>query len=639
MSTEPRVVYATLDSDAPVAVHVRPAWLPIVLVPGFMGSRLSDPRTGKLAWNPLGEPLGDSPGIFTVDTARLQQVASPLTPDETHRYDRRSKHDRWSHVRHWYNLVSDVYAPLVERLERLGAVGRVSERDLLPKIYCCGYDWRQDNARAAARLADVIEEALQETGARKVIVVAHGMGGLVARYYCSAFGGESKVHQLFLVGSPTLGAPSAYAQLRRGFYGIYARDIHRAIKEGDVEEIIEESADAASQVLTLAQTPGTVDLGRAAADAVGLLLLVFSLGAGHYLTRAESRYITRQLPSLYQLLPNGVFCARNRHWILFDPMATGHRPTGFMLLLPSVLDAVLAVVAAARGKEAPATLLMGADRAAAQWSKDLDKAREGGESVEVSGRALRNSMTVRELGDAIGEHVDKGEVGKAAWLLREVLDRCTRAFIDGRSSVALYSDIYTGLLDIVALRPLAAANLALAFQLDAALTVDHRPRAPVTPASLLKELFKDLFIRLEKAVLPAKEALDKQAMRDLEQEELDQHPPLAYMHPRSYSVYGVGVKGDGGAVLVPTSQLSRDDSNVVKVVYLHRPNPFGDSLCDGDGAVPQESAAPPDDWLSKPLVKRRAVAGCAELDLPKHPEVGAFIVEEIARSIEDFPRG
>ncbi len=48
MPSAPRVVYATRDTTSPVTVHVRPQELPIIVVPGIMGSRLTDPRTDDL---------------------------------------------------------------------------------------------------------------------------------------------------------------------------------------------------------------------------------------------------------------------------------------------------------------------------------------------------------------------------------------------------------------------------------------------------------------------------------------------------------------------------------------------------------------------------------------------------------------
>ena len=67
------------------------------------------------------------------------------------------------------------------------------------KVFCAGYDWRGDAARAAFRVAKVVEAALEATGEKQVIIVAHSMGGVVSRYYSRVLGGESKIFRLFLI--------------------------------------------------------------------------------------------------------------------------------------------------------------------------------------------------------------------------------------------------------------------------------------------------------------------------------------------------------------------------------------------------------------------------------------------------------
>src|SRR5690606_28705628 len=129
-------------------------------------------------------------------------------------------------------LVGSVYGRLANALAEMHDEP-FNDYGVRPRVYCCGYDWRLDNARSAMRLAAVVDRALTETRARQVIIVAHSMGGLIARYYCRVLGGESKVHQLYLVGSPTLGAASAYYQLKRGMDGAYVRDFVQALDQDE----------------------------------------------------------------------------------------------------------------------------------------------------------------------------------------------------------------------------------------------------------------------------------------------------------------------------------------------------------------------------------------------------------------------
>ena len=60
--------------------------------------------------------------------------------------------------------------------------------------------WKK--GRFAKRLAEFIDKVLQATGANKVDIVAHSMGGLVARVAIKNYGCASKVRKLIMVGTP-----------------------------------------------------------------------------------------------------------------------------------------------------------------------------------------------------------------------------------------------------------------------------------------------------------------------------------------------------------------------------------------------------------------------------------------------------
>ncbi len=633
MPSAPRVIYATRDTAAPVKVHVRPQEIPIVVLPGIMGSRLTDPRTDELVWNPLGSPIGHSPDIFMVDPDRITQVAAPLVPDETHPYSLATQHRHVAHIKHFYNVIPDYYGDLAKHLASM-QLPALQDRHLTPKVYCCGYDWRQDNARSAARLASVVDEALRDTGARKVIIVAHSMGGLVARYYARVLGGEAKIHQLILLASPNLGVPAAYAQLRRGLYGIYLKDLIQTGEKKDWDVFAEEAVESGMQAV-LGVSNVTSQGTKGIVGILGDLLIAMSVGGGRFLTREESRYLARQMPAIYQLMPSGIFCHAYPHWLLFDPSATGHRPTGFMMQLPTTLDLASALL----GPSA-ATLTSGTERAAAQLADALAKATEAGESAEVSGRALRNSMTVAEWGTAIAEHLNQGETGEAVALVIEMVSHAARTFVDGRSNRALYTDIYTGLLDVPSLRALTATHLELALAFDSALTVDDAPREPISFLTPVKALVGMIGRKIGDALASEKKRIAKVEMRNLIQAEIDAHPPRMYMHPRTTNIYGKDVPGDGGAILIPREFVSRDDSNLVKVVYLPRPIPLGLPHCLGDGTVPETSGNPPNRLLSNPFVGTPVgLSHKGHNVVPVDPLTFAAIDQAISEQIEHFPKG
>jgi len=82
------------------------------------------------------------------------------------------------------------------------------------------YDFRRSVADAAARLDDALGAALEPRRAagrgRTVIVVAHSMGGLVARYWAGVLGGWKRCRALLLLGTPHRGAPKALDWLVNG---------------------------------------------------------------------------------------------------------------------------------------------------------------------------------------------------------------------------------------------------------------------------------------------------------------------------------------------------------------------------------------------------------------------------------------
>ncbi|MGW7527664.1 esterase/lipase family protein [Streptomyces sp. NPDC054783] len=71
------------------------------------------------------------------------------------------------------------------------------------------YDWRQSNATTAQQLSTEVDRLLTATGATKVDIVSHSMGGLSSRYYLKNLGGTSKVDAWVSLGGPNHGTDSA----------------------------------------------------------------------------------------------------------------------------------------------------------------------------------------------------------------------------------------------------------------------------------------------------------------------------------------------------------------------------------------------------------------------------------------------
>jgi len=83
-------------------------------------------------------------------------------------------------------------------------------------LFSFPYEWRQSNRTTAVLLDAKIDEIKTTCGCDKVDIVAHSMGGLVARQYIQSDAYDHDVDQLIFLGTPHLGAPKAYLMWEGG---------------------------------------------------------------------------------------------------------------------------------------------------------------------------------------------------------------------------------------------------------------------------------------------------------------------------------------------------------------------------------------------------------------------------------------
>lgn len=83
-------------------------------------------------------------------------------------------------------------------------------------LFVFPYDWRKDISHTAPLLNQKVQEIKQQTGAQKVDIVAHSMGGLVSRYYISDPQRATDIRKLFTLGTPHVGAPEFLKTLQYG---------------------------------------------------------------------------------------------------------------------------------------------------------------------------------------------------------------------------------------------------------------------------------------------------------------------------------------------------------------------------------------------------------------------------------------
>ena len=71
------------------------------------------------------------------------------------------------------------------------------------------YNTSQSNATTASQLSTKINDVLKRTGATKVDVITHSMGGLSSRYYAKNLGGDLKIDDWVSLGGPNHGTDTA----------------------------------------------------------------------------------------------------------------------------------------------------------------------------------------------------------------------------------------------------------------------------------------------------------------------------------------------------------------------------------------------------------------------------------------------
>src|SRR3989344_822650 len=86
-------------------------------------------------------------------------------------------------------------------------------------LFTFPYNWRKSNVETAVLLKEKIDAVKAICQCEKVDLVAHSMGGLVARQYIQSDAYQQDVDQLIFLGTPHLGAPKAYLMWEGGTVG------------------------------------------------------------------------------------------------------------------------------------------------------------------------------------------------------------------------------------------------------------------------------------------------------------------------------------------------------------------------------------------------------------------------------------
>ena len=206
------------------ALAARQDHVPVVVVPGITGTRLRDPATGKLVW-------GDGRAVIRPHDGGYALV-KPIRPGSQRRGGDLEPAGVIESVR-LGPIHKQVYGPIVRLLESHGyTTGDMGSPRRGDDLFLFGYDWRQENAASAARLAEALERLRRVRGEERLAVdlVCQSNGAHVCRWLARYGGGtleaaESgvagpparlRVRKLILVSSSNGGSLENLAWLNRG---------------------------------------------------------------------------------------------------------------------------------------------------------------------------------------------------------------------------------------------------------------------------------------------------------------------------------------------------------------------------------------------------------------------------------------
>jgi hypothetical protein len=176
----------------------------IVIVPGIGGSVLED-RAGHLVWGQRRPTMARA--LFQPERMDISQSLVPVDLLPT------ISVLPWKKVPGYDRLVQQLLTCLKLTPDDVDTARPAAPPDPGASILKFPYDFRLGMAVNGERLRDAIES---RAGDRQVVVVAHSMGGLVARWWWGVLGGHRRCQALVTVGTPHRGAPKALDWLLNG---------------------------------------------------------------------------------------------------------------------------------------------------------------------------------------------------------------------------------------------------------------------------------------------------------------------------------------------------------------------------------------------------------------------------------------
>ena len=196
---------------------------PIIVIPGITGSELVNSETGEKVW-------------FTFSHAQTDDLRLPMSPDLAKNRDKLVATDIIREIK-LPSILPDIqiYGKALESLTAKGYTEATWDNPQATDVfYVFAYDWRRDNVESAQQLIRQIESVKTKLKRPdlKFNIIAHSMGGLIARYaamYGAAdlpangktpvptWAGSRDISRVLLFGTPNEGSFGAFTALIKGY--------------------------------------------------------------------------------------------------------------------------------------------------------------------------------------------------------------------------------------------------------------------------------------------------------------------------------------------------------------------------------------------------------------------------------------
>jgi pimeloyl-ACP methyl ester carboxylesterase len=217
---------------------------PLILIPGIMGSYIYQKSDNKQLWPGIGDTSRD-------DLLRNLGPEDVIVRDAIRTYV-------------FLTTKTRIYSPLIDFLKNLGYVEypdigneqvptttplqrceQAKQDGQKPTLFVFAYDWRQSNRVSAQKLKEYIECVRSIHNDSRVDIIAHSMGGLVARRYLIDNPSSHHVARLITIATPFYGAARTMTVIATGkFPGVSDFSPIPKIYEGELKYVAQTAAGA-----------------------------------------------------------------------------------------------------------------------------------------------------------------------------------------------------------------------------------------------------------------------------------------------------------------------------------------------------------------------------------------------------------